>query len=136
MLFFFIVRSKPRSKCFPYTTLFRCAENVRRDRDNFTDTTTTGDYNQFWYDRGTELLDDGRTSLITDPPNGRIPELTEAAQARNEARREAARLAEGVEVRPLSERCIMGFRSEEHTSELQSRRNLVCRLLLEKKKKK
>ena len=27
-------------------------------------------------------------------------------------------------------------RSEEHTSELQSRRNLVCRLLLEKKKKK
>src|SRR5436309_9337719 len=29
-----------------------------------------------------------------------------------------------------------GFRSEEHTSELQSRENLVCRLLLEKKKKK
>src|SRR5204863_9545103 len=28
------------------------------------------------------------------------------------------------------------FRSEEHTSELQSRRDLVCRLLLEKKKKK
>ena len=28
-----------------------------------------------------------------------------------------------------------GIRSEEHTSELQSRRNLVCRLLLEKKKK-
>src|SRR5690349_23033130 len=29
-----------------------------------------------------------------------------------------------------------GLRSEEHTSELQSRRDLVCRLLLEKKKKK
>src|SRR5690606_41084288 len=29
----------------------------------------------------------------------------------------------------------MSFRSEEHTSELQSRENLVCRLLLEKKKK-
>src|SRR6266496_1036919 len=29
-----------------------------------------------------------------------------------------------------------GYRSEEHTSELQSRRDLVCRLLLEKKKKK
>src|SRR5690554_7259532 len=28
-----------------------------------------------------------------------------------------------------------GFRSEEHTSELQSRPHLVCRLLLEKKKK-
>src|SRR5436309_13286436 len=30
----------------------------------------------------------------------------------------------------------IGSRSEEHTSELQSRENLVCRLLLEKKKKK
>src|SRR5690349_22520659 len=30
----------------------------------------------------------------------------------------------------------VGARSEEHTSELQSRRDLVCRLLLEKKKKK
>ncbi len=32
---------------------FQAAENERRDRDNFTDTSTTGDYNQFWYDRGT-----------------------------------------------------------------------------------
>ena len=31
---------------------------------------------------------------------------------------------------------VKEMRSEEHTSELQSRRNLVCRLLLEKKKKK
>src|SRR5690606_40836540 len=31
---------------------------------------------------------------------------------------------------------VAGNRSEEHTSELQSRENLVCRLLLEKKKKK
>src|SRR5690349_23121249 len=31
---------------------------------------------------------------------------------------------------------VLGVRSEEHTSELQSRRDLVCRLLLEKKKKK
>src|SRR2546427_9638537 len=30
----------------------------------------------------------------------------------------------------------VSFRSEEHTSELQSQSNLVCRLLLEKKKKK
>ncbi|MFL2856662.1 MAG: hypothetical protein ACJZ8E_09790 [Pseudohongiellaceae bacterium] len=90
---------------------FEAAEVVRRDRDNFTDTTTTGDYNQFWYDRGEELLDDRRTSLITDPPTGRIPELTEAAQRRNAERRELARLAEGIEVRPLAERCIMGFNS-------------------------
>src|SRR2546430_13146227 len=31
--------------------------------------------------------------------------------------------------------CVVQFRSEEHTSELQSQSNLVCRLLLEKKKK-
>src|SRR2546430_7652453 len=33
-------------------------------------------------------------------------------------------------------RGVLAFRSEEHTSELQSQSNLVCRLLLEKKKKK
>src|SRR5688572_32257073 len=39
------------------------------------------------------------------------------------------------EVAPLFESTISGeFRSEEHTSELQSQSNLVCRLLLEKKK--
>src|SRR5690606_39646236 len=35
---------------------------------------------------------------------------------------------------PCSSSCSSGRRSEEHTSELQSRENLVCRLLLEKKK--
>jgi hypothetical protein len=90
---------------------FEDAENERRDRDNFTDTSTTGDYNQFWYDRGTEILDDGRTSLIVDPAHGRIPTLTDAARNRNQLRRDAAQEAAGVEVRPLSERCIMGFNS-------------------------
>src|SRR5690349_22014527 len=33
-----------------------------------------------------------------------------------------------------AEACLVSQRSEEHTSELQSRRDLVCRLLLEKKK--
>src|SRR5690349_22156965 len=44
------------------------------------------------------------------------------------------------EVRAEAERhrraLVVGQRSEEHTSELQSRRDLVCRLLLEKKKRK
>src|SRR4051812_49557940 len=35
----------------------------------------------------------------------------------------------------VAERAVGGRRSEEHTSELQSHVNLVCRLLLEKKKK-
>src|SRR5687768_18105627 len=38
--------------------------------------------------------------------------------------------------RGRSPRCHRAARSEEHTSELQSRLHLVCRLLLEKKKKK
>src|SRR5690349_25078293 len=37
---------------------------------------------------------------------------------------------------PAPPRAMPSSRSEEHTSELQSRRDLVCRLLLEKKKKK
>src|SRR2546430_2877337 len=36
---------------------------------------------------------------------------------------------------PAAVRSALGGRSEEHTSELQSQSNLVCRLLLEKKKK-
>src|SRR5690349_23030665 len=51
-----------------------------------------------------------------------------------------ARARAGRVVRPARERDpdrrARRHRSEEHTSELQSRRDLVCRLLLEKKKKK
>src|SRR5690349_23117623 len=39
-------------------------------------------------------------------------------------------------LRNLHQQAVLPHRSEEHTSELQSRRDLVCRLLLEKKKKK
>src|SRR5437016_9541986 len=41
----------------------------------------------------------------------------------------------GILLRHLQGRLGCAFRSEEHTSELQSLTNLVCRLLLEKKKK-
>src|SRR5437868_15063681 len=40
----------------------------------------------------------------------------------------------GADLWPLVARGLAGWRSEEHTSELQSRFDLVCRLLLEKKK--
>src|SRR5204863_2131215 len=40
----------------------------------------------------------------------------------------------GAALRDSFRRRRSGYRSEEHTSELQSRRDLVCRLLLEKKK--
>ena len=35
-----------------------------------------GGYNQFWMDRGTNVVEDRRTSLIVDPPDGRLPPLT------------------------------------------------------------
>ena len=38
-----------------------------------------GAYNTFWYDWGTELNEDMRTSLIVDPPDGRLPDLTTEA---------------------------------------------------------
>src|SRR3712207_7800966 len=40
----------------------------------------------------------------------------------------------GVALEALVDEVVAGIRSEEHTSELQSRQYLVCRLLLEKKK--
>src|SRR5688572_31650861 len=45
-------------------------------------------------------------------------------------------LRPGVDVNVTVALAPVGKRSEEHTSELQSQSNLVCRLLLEKKKKK
>src|SRR5690606_41459106 len=57
----------------------------------------------------------------------RVPQLHPGHAARR------ARLRRGRQPRLLRERRLPG-RSEEHTSELQSRENLVCRLLLEKKK--
>src|SRR5438105_1013786 len=40
-------------------------------------------YNEFWYERGSRLTRDKRTSLIVDPPDGRVP-LTDAARKKNE----------------------------------------------------
>src|SRR5206468_11796633 len=45
-------------------------------------------------------------------------------------------MAFGERIQPLEQFGVKLMRSEEHTSELQSRSDLVCRLLLEKKKNK
>ena len=93
----------------------------RRDRDESREGFVNGApvtadlaraYNQFWFDRGTSVVGDRRTSLIVDPPNGRIPLLTPDAEMRAAARRAGReRAAHGPEDRGLSERCIMGFNS-------------------------
>jgi hypothetical protein len=67
-------------------------------------------YNDFWWDFGTNAVKTRRTSLIVDPPDGRMPPLTEAAQKRAvERRSRGERLAEGPEDRNIGERCILGF---------------------------
>ena len=47
-------------------------------------------YNQVWWDRGNKIVADRRTSLIVEPPDGRIPPLTAAAQKRREEDRRAS----------------------------------------------
>ena len=62
-----------------------------------------------WWQDLLELTDDRRTSLIVDPPDGRIPSLTSEAQARVAAMAAVfQRPTEGPEDRTLFERCLVG----------------------------
>jgi hypothetical protein len=80
--------------------------NVDRRADG-----TPGFYNNFWLDGGTKPVDTRRTSLVIDPPNGRVPPLTAGAQKRAEERRAYLKEhpADGPEDRSASDRCILGF---------------------------
>ena len=69
-------------------------------------------YNAFWLDRGEKMTGTMRTSLVVDPPNGRIPPLTVLAKRRSDER--YARwggVPSGPEDRNPLERCIVGFNS-------------------------
>ena len=87
-----------------------------------------GGYNQFWADQGTTVVEGGRTSLIVDPPNGRLPayqpgvknlngshyyDPTDANQVMVESpvplRTVGIDPPQGPEDRGLAERCILGF---------------------------
>ncbi len=89
-----------------------------------------GGYNAFWIDRGSggfQIDGKWRTSIITDPANGRRPPLTKAGTAAAARRAKMYRpnkgeawwIKEGVEpgpyddpeLRPLAERCLLGFGS-------------------------
>jgi hypothetical protein len=77
-------------------------------RDGGADADVNRAYNNFWYDRGTKLAN-RRTSLIVDPPDGKIPALTPEAQKRQADRFAAARghQFDGPENRGLTERCLV-----------------------------
>src|SRR2546427_6678777 len=102
-----MIRRPPRSTLFPYTTLFRST-----------------------------LVGRGRPGELAGHERGeRIGRVRGRVAERLEERHEE--LLGGVGA-PVGEagHALRARRSEEHTSELQSQSNLVCRLLLEKKKKK
>jgi hypothetical protein len=74
----------------------------------------TGGYNILFIDRGSEFARvDGvkRTSLIIDPPDGKIPSITADARKRNAAIMRSYFTFNNVKDRPLSERCLIGFGS-------------------------
>ena len=67
-----------------------------------------GAYNNFWIDRGTTTIGTRRTSLIVDPPDGRIPPLTPEAKTRRETRSayRGEHPADSWEDRGLNDRCM------------------------------
>src|SRR3712207_7042994 len=101
-----MIRRPPRSTLFPYTTLFRS-------------------------ELGVVLVGEGDVIALLDGD----PELGAAAdRSASGAVHGREQLVLGAGEVDLHHREVADVRSEEHTSELQSRQYLVCRLLLEKKK--
>src|SRR5690606_42161978 len=107
IIFFFpLLLLPPTLTLFPYTTLFRSTKIINR--------------------RGhTQRID------LVENFNGTVAVLHQ--DAFSQLQLEVLRRQSGLRQNLLQR--TQETRSEEHTSELQSRENLVCRLLLEKKKK-
>ena len=87
-------------------TAFEAINSERRDGGNAADLGRS--YNEFWRDRGRSVVATRRTSLIVDPPDGRVPPLTPAAAKMQNAQREYARLhpTDGPEDVGLWVRCL------------------------------
>src|SRR3712207_8550719 len=102
-----MIRRPPRSTLFPYTTLFRSESVTEGHPDKVADQISDG------------VLD----AVMADDPTGRVACETLV---------NTGLVVVSGEISTSTYVDIQ--RSEEHTSELQSRQYLVCRLLLEKKK--
>jgi hypothetical protein len=87
-----------------------------------------GGYNHFWLSEGSKMITvDGqkRSSIVIDPPDGHVPAMKDGARQRNARLRaqsvdpsasESAQAGpagafDGPELRPLAERCLLGFGS-------------------------
>ena len=84
-------------------------QNNRDRRDSSPQADVGGAYNDFWFERGSRVVPSRRTSLITDPADGRIPPLTPEAQTKAAERAEYRRLraADGPEDLGLPVRCLL-----------------------------
>src|SRR5687768_18251043 len=100
-----MIRRPPRSTLFPYTTLFRSRRGIRALKSFLGALKVT--------------INDIEFGLSIDPETG----LADSGDIEADLPALITTIGEAAQ------------RSEEHTSELQSRLHLVCRLLLEKKKK-
>src|SRR5688572_31997941 len=102
-----MIRSLLSSKLFPYTTLFRSSLRIMEERRNLLN------------EMSNKVQKKGLKKIAEDQ--------------RQKAEQLEIHINKLKQI--LMENEKMTVRSEEHTSELQSQSNLVCRLLLEKKKK-
>lgn len=80
-----------------------------------------GGYNHYWVDQGATVVENQQTSLIVDPPNGRLPALQPGVEmqalslsadlpgTRPNRTRTAGIATDSYEDRGLAERCLLGF---------------------------
>src|SRR3712207_8784833 len=102
-----MIRRPPRSTLFPYTTLFRSAARRRRE--------------------------DPRAAAARSGSAGRAAPAGSPRSPASSSTFEATERPDRLDTVWRGPAVAHDERSEEHTSELQSRQYLVCRLLLEKK---
>jgi len=76
---------------------------IRREEDGPPRAGDVGNYNQFWFDSGERVVATRRTSLVIDPPDGRVPLRPEAEQARDYA---GAHQGDSYEFMSVWDRCI------------------------------
>ena len=91
-------------------------------RDDQEPADVVGNYNQFWFDPGNRVSETRQTSLVTDPPDGRVPPLSADAAARREAQQQArdgvnrhsptpGGWVEDLGPGMFAVRCLLGFNS-------------------------
>jgi hypothetical protein len=76
---------------------------TRRDDEAPPRAGDVGNYNQFWFDSGEHVVSTRRTSLVIDPPDGRVPLRPEAEAARDN---NSAHERDSYEFMSVWDRCI------------------------------